>query len=435
MNQEIIQEFVREAKLSRPLQHPNIVSFSGICIRPPQIAMMMELCDGGNLKSNLITNSQHWTPVMRIMACLDAAHALMYFHKAGYIHRDIKAENFFVRGDVTQVDKNKVLANLGNGEVDVDFDTGTAIDMDSMRGSSVVGGGSAKSVKSNRGRSLSNKGMSMSLSMRMSGAAVQTNSTIKAAQDSDFQLSMKGFVVKLGDFGESTKQRINSDGTVRTSDDALGYDNQAHGKGGDFTEEDSGLGFEMSDDDDNDVESNKNKNKSRRMSIKGTVAFQAPELVAAKRMYSESVDIYSLAITFWEIWTGEDPYDGLDTFQVYQQVEKGLRPVIPKDMPQGLQRIIEQCWSQESETRPNCASLAIMLESLISDQYEVNIGEIYPVPKIGSPFNGNGNGEGGGSEYESITGLNIRQTVSNMSSNMSNTVKAIVSPLAGGEGA
>ncbi len=47
---EVIDVVVAEARISAKLKHKNIVNFKGLCIRPPQIAMVMELCEGGNLK-------------------------------------------------------------------------------------------------------------------------------------------------------------------------------------------------------------------------------------------------------------------------------------------------------------------------------------------------------------------------------------------------
>lgn len=93
---EEIFEFVREARISAYLEHENIVRFYGICVRPPEISMCFELCEGGDLKSHLIKNTNKWTPRNRLRACLHGAEAVAFLHNAGFMHRDIKSENFFV---------------------------------------------------------------------------------------------------------------------------------------------------------------------------------------------------------------------------------------------------------------------------------------------------------------------------------------------------
>jgi serine/threonine protein kinase len=163
VTEEAIDVFVAEAKIASKLDHPNIVKFIGICVRPPQIAMVFEFCEGGNLKTNLEKNKAKWTAIKKIGACIDACKAIDFIHHQGLIHRDLKAENFFV------------------------------------------------------GRKQ---------------------------------------VVKLGDFGESTQMRSST------------------------------------------------TTAEKRMTILGTVAFMAPELIAAERHYTQSVDIYALSVTMWEIWTG-----------------------------------------------------------------------------------------------------------------------------------
>lgn len=42
ITEEVIDVFVSEAKTSAALQHPNIVQFIGICVRPPSIAMVSD---------------------------------------------------------------------------------------------------------------------------------------------------------------------------------------------------------------------------------------------------------------------------------------------------------------------------------------------------------------------------------------------------------
>lgn len=107
---EVIDVFVKEGLLSTNLQHKNIVKFFGLCVRPPQIAMVMELCEGGDVKSSITKNPADWTPIRRLQACLSAARAVNYLHTEGYIHRDIKTENLFLtsKGEVKLGDFGEV---------------------------------------------------------------------------------------------------------------------------------------------------------------------------------------------------------------------------------------------------------------------------------------------------------------------------------------
>lgn len=97
ITEEVLDVFVSEAKISSLFKHRNIVQFMGICVRPPQIGMVFEFCEGGSLKTHMQKNPHLWAaPTTRLRGCLDAARALQHLHGHGYIHRDVKAENFFV---------------------------------------------------------------------------------------------------------------------------------------------------------------------------------------------------------------------------------------------------------------------------------------------------------------------------------------------------
>jgi len=253
VTEEAIDVFVAEARIAASLSHPNIVQFMGICVRPPQIAMVFEFCEGGNLKSNLQKNADKWTPVRRLNACVDACRAMEAFHHQGLIHRDLKAENFFV------------------------------------------------------GRKQ---------------------------------------VVKLGDFGESTH--------VRT------------------------------------VEST----ASRRMTILGTVAFMAPELIAAKRHYTEAIDIYALAITMWEIQTGRDPYEDISQFDIYAKVAGGYRPALPDNSPAGFNALLQAAWQEDPAARPSAADLLVMVEDVYKEFTGQAVPEVEAEPERGTLFRNTMFGEG-----------------------------------------
>jgi serine/threonine protein kinase len=325
VNQEVIKEFLREAKLSKAIQHKNVVGFCGVCVRPPQIAMVMEFCEGGNLKSNIMKNKDQWTPLMRANACFDATLAIEYLHDSGFIHRDIKAENFLV---AFPIDKPEPSSD----------DESTRSSM-SSRANNAVGFG-------NRRGSIRRE--------------LPTKEAMGRIQED--------FIVKLGDFGESCKKRLKQDGSISNVRNSLvlrpistgfSWKDGSESLYGDFDEEgDGGILAPTA--------------GPQRMSIKGTAGFMAPELVAAAKVYNESVDIYALGVTFWEIWTGSDPYAGLSVFKVHEMVEKGVRPEMPPEIPEGMRPIIDSCWAQDARQRATASELLSQLEGFIMDEYGVD---------------------------------------------------------------
>ena len=230
ITEEVMDVFVSEAKVASVLKHKNIVEFMGICVRPPQIGMVFEFCEGGNLKTNLQKTPIKWTARAKLQACLDAAKAIECVHSFQFIHRDIKAENFFVG---------------------------------------------------------------------------------------------KKLMVKLGDFGETTRFR-----TVEST-------------------------------------------QENRMTIVGTVAFMAPELVAGVRHYSEMIDVYALGVTFWEIWTLKDPYDGYSTFDIYNHIKSGKRLPLPDDAPDEFNKMMELTWLSNPSERPSASVLVEQLKSVIASSGNV----------------------------------------------------------------
>jgi len=134
----------------------------------------------------------------------------------------------------------------------------------------------------------------------------------------NFFVSRKN-IIKLGDFGESTKFRSRESST------------------------------------------------QKRMSILGTVAFMAPELIQANKFYTESIDIYALSITMWEIMTGNDPYAEFSQFQIYDKVMEGYRPTLPTIGPEGFDEILQQGWNSDYMKRPTSNELCNKLQLLISN--------------------------------------------------------------------
>jgi serine/threonine protein kinase len=239
ITEEVLTSFYGEALITSSLDHPNIVKFYGICVKPPEIGMVIEFCSHGNLKGSLARDPSMWTLQRKLHGALHAARAVEYLHSKSVIHRDIKADNFFV--------------------------------------------------------------------------------------DDEWN-------VKLGDFGESVFKK-------------------RYGPG-------------------------------RRMTVLGTVAFMAPELVEGKPVYTEAIDVYALGMTLWEIWTGHDPFDDTSTFSIYSKVMGGERPPVPADAPIDYVNIMCLAWDQDPGMRPTAHEMVLALEKIVSSSTDGVTAQTTPLDKV-----------------------------------------------------
>ena len=77
------------------------------------------------------------------------------------------------------------------------------------------------------------------------------------------------------------------------------------------------------------------------------------------------VDVYSFGVVLWELWTGREPYDGLNYHALLHQIttSKGLvRPPMPNspewehdplpELVPGYKGLIEACWEESPSKRP-----------------------------------------------------------------------------------
>ncbi|GMH72651.1 hypothetical protein TL16_g05970 [Triparma laevis f. inornata] len=239
ITEEDVNSFSQEATLASTLVHVNIVKTIGICVRPPSIALVCEFCLHGNLGEfmRLPEISNYVNDLWRFRCAIDAVAAVKYLHSRNILHRDIKADNFFLSEDGT---------------------------------------------------------------------------------------------VKLGDFGESTlfeRQEDTNPGRIRAFSSAK-----------------------------NVVETQK------KMTIVGTVSNMAPEMINAESQYTEAVDIYSLAVTLWEIQTVLIPFENYNQFQIYKMVgEKNVRPDIPEDTNGVFRSVINAAWCRDPKKRPSASAILVAL--------------------------------------------------------------------------
>ena len=87
--------------------------------------------------------------------------------------------------------------------------------------------------------------------------------------------------------------------------------------------------------------------------------------------YPFASDVYAFAVLAWQVLSGKMPYvgsaecSGMHHHQIQQLVVGGLRPEVPQNAeqrkewrwPEGVVELLELCWAERAEARPNFAGV------------------------------------------------------------------------------
>ncbi|KAG0587863.1 hypothetical protein KC19_2G197200 [Ceratodon purpureus] len=106
--------------------------------------------------------------------------------------------------------------------------------------------------------------------------------------------------------------------------------------------------------------------------VVGTGFWRAPEALQALDVLAEqraplpakqlqAADVYSFAMTCYEILTGKTPFDNHPWWD-YNLVLSGGRPELPYHVPELLKNLIHQCWHQDVDARPSFAEIVALLQ-------------------------------------------------------------------------
>ncbi|KAJ4964984.1 hypothetical protein NE237_016833 [Protea cynaroides] len=99
----------------------------------------------------------------------------------------------------------------------------------------------------------------------------------------------------------------------------------------------------------------------------GTYRWMAPEVIEHKP-YDHKADLFSFGIVLWELLTGKIPYEFLTPLQAaVGVVQKGLRPTIPKNTHPKLSELLERCWQQDPNLRPDFSEIIEILQRIAKE--------------------------------------------------------------------
>jgi serine/threonine protein kinase len=94
-NSEFVKRFYQEAKVAASLNHPNIISIYDYGQDEEGCFIVMEYVEGMNL-FDLVKERGCLPAEVAVKICCDIAQALLYTHRRGVIHRDIKPGNILI---------------------------------------------------------------------------------------------------------------------------------------------------------------------------------------------------------------------------------------------------------------------------------------------------------------------------------------------------
>ncbi|OWZ15782.1 Protein kinase [Phytophthora megakarya] len=341
--EDTVAAFSQEAALCGALHHPNIVAFHGMCVCPPTICLVNELCVGSledvtiaaARRRSRVTEHDHNRQqlLLNVAYMLDAARAVSYLHsfRPPFLHRDIKPTNFLV-----DANSNVKLTDFGESR--------------SLPRAQVVSNGLLNALVASKRNNLNE---------RCGNEKVSTVAML-ASEDSNAKVPTERASIEIAVVGAATLQQL------RGSIVSAGVD-----------EADSGKPVAK------DVDLTGDANAVR-MTVKGTVDYMAPEVIngrAGLAAYGEAADVYSLGITMWDVLNpGREkfPDAGSNHFRVFDLVLEGQRPELDLRLHPSIRTVIESCWQYDSRMRPSAQNIVSTLESIqeeLSAQFALELAD------------------------------------------------------------
>lgn len=111
-DEETHKTFLKEVKVMRCLDHPNVLKFIGLFYKDKRINFVSEYIKGGSLRETIAKMDKDFPWSTRVGYAKDIAAGMAYLHSMNVIHRDLNSYNCLVRENQSVVVADFGLARL-----------------------------------------------------------------------------------------------------------------------------------------------------------------------------------------------------------------------------------------------------------------------------------------------------------------------------------
>jgi eukaryotic-like serine/threonine-protein kinase len=105
--------------------------------------------------------------------------------------------------------------------------------------------------------------------------------------------------------------------------------------------------------------------------VLGTLAYMSPEQAEGRPAGAEA-DVYSLALTLYECWSGENPHRRSNPAATVRAIGARARPLrrLRPDLPRELSGVLDACLNPRPSSRPRLEVLGTAIEGALKDLAE-----------------------------------------------------------------